>query len=367
MKRIMIVLLVCTLLLTTGCGAAPAETQPSETAAPETTEAPTTEATEPETTEPETVPVPDTVPAVVQVDKTPAVLTLLNAGDKAQVVGEYDEEYVVIKTESGYGLVEKGLLRLEGQEAYEAWEGYAYPNAELYASYQLTGEPVQTLGLNTKIQVLEELPYCYVVTVEGAAGFIAKAQVSKSYIRYSGGGGGGGGGGQDGGDITMGWHGSVELLSAVTQSGEVTGEATVLADGTQVILGFYDREDVAQVVAEESFAPVWEGYHTVYLGELFAYVPMNLVRLESESAYESWEAYAGYGAMLMGNHLLLGDPVQQLTVNTKLTVLWDTGDCLVVLCGETVGYVDSAKVSPNRYSTGGGGGGGGGDWTPPAM
>ena len=110
MKKMMIFLLLAAMLLVAGCGAK----APEATEAPAVTEAtiPATEApTEPPTeppmeapTEPPTEPVPECVEAAVQVDDTPAVLQTLRKGDVVDIVGEFDEDHYIVKTETAYAL-----------------------------------------------------------------------------------------------------------------------------------------------------------------------------------------------------------------------------------------------------------------------
>ena len=360
MKKLMVILIAALLILAAGCNQQQPEPTVPETTVPvteEPTETPTEEPTEAPTEEP-TEPVPDCVNAVVQVDNAPAVLALLSRGDTVDVVGEYDEDHYVVKTESGYGLIEKQLLRMSGEAAYEVWTGYAHGGAPMYGNYQLTGEAIQSLNLNTQVEVLDELKYCYVVKYGETVGFMAKGQVSRNKIQYSG-----GGGGADGGDISLSFGGIV-TLSAIEQSGDVTGTAEVLAEGTQVILGYFDRDELAPVVAEEGFAPAWDGYYTLYLNGLYAYLPQNLALMEGEAAYEQWSGYTGYSGAVYDSYLLLGDS-KNVNLNTSVTVLWDGGEFYVVSINDAIGYMARDQVSPNRYATGGGGGGG--DWTPPAM
>jgi hypothetical protein len=210
------------------------------------------------------------------------------------------------------------------------------------------------------VEVLDELKYCYVVKVGEVSGYMAKAQVSKNYIQYSN----GGGGSADGGDISLGFGGIV-TLSNVEQIGEVTGTAEVLADGTQVILGYFDREDLAPVVTEEGFAPAWDGYYTLYLDGLYAYLPQNLALLEGETPYEQWNGFTGYNGVMYDHYLVLGEG-KNLSLNTAVTVLWDGGDFYVVRINNEIGYMAKNQVSKDRYVVSSGGGGGG-DWTPPAL
>lgn len=358
MKKLMIFLLAAVLLISTGCSKVPQETVPPTEPAPatEATAAPTEQPTEAPTEAP-TEPVPQVHSGEVQVDWAPGILTFLNRGENVDVVGDFDEDYYVVKVAQGYGLMEKQLLRMAGEAAYEGWTGYAQNKAGVYTTYQLTGQPVLTLGRNTQVEVLDELEYVYVVTVEGTAGFMNKADVSKTKIKSSG-----GGGSADGGDISLS-AGVVGLVSIQPQSGDVTGQAEVLADGSQVILGFFSRGEMAPIVAEEGFAEELEGYYTLYLDGMYAYLPRNLVRLESEAAYESWDGYAAKNAPVCDRYTVLGEGVK-LPVNTVVTVLWDGGDFYLVSVDGQIGYMDADKVGSSRYSTGGGGGG---DWTPPAL
>ena len=358
MKKIFLILLSAVLLLSAGCGAQ--QPEPTEAVVPETT-VPATQAPAEAPTEPPTEPVPVCVEALVQVADAPAILLLLNRGDSVDVVGEFDEQHYVVKTEQGYGLVEKQLLRFSGETAYEVWTGYTYSGAEVYSNYQFIGDPVATLGLNTQVEVLDELEYGYVVKTGEVSGFIPKESLSRNRIQYKS----GGGGSQDGGDISLNFGGVVKL-SVIEQTGEVTGQAEVLADGTQVILGYFQMGDCVSVVSEEGFAPAWEGYHTLYLDGFYAYMPMNLALASGEEAYTQWSGYSGYSACVYDTYLLLGESVA-LATNTQVTVLWGGGDYYVVSIGDDIGYMAVEKVGESRYATGGGGGGGGGDWTPPAL
>ena len=275
MKKAIVFLLAMTLLLAAGCGKQqPEPTEAIPEATVPATEAPTETPTEAPTEAP-TEPQPVCTNATVQIDKAPAVMSILNRGDLVDVVGEYEEKYYVVMVNNVYGFIEKQLLRMETEEAYEPWNGYAGYKAAFYSNYQLQGEPVQTMKLNTKVQVLDELDSCYVVQVEDVVGYIAKSSVNKYRITGGGSSGGGGGssssgssgGGQDGGDITL-RYGFVTLSTAQTA---VTGRAQVLADGAQFVLALYNIGDAVSVVTEEGFAPTWEGYHTVYAEGIYAY------------------------------------------------------------------------------------------------
>lgn len=368
MKKVLTVLLALTLLLMTACGTkAPAQTtQPVPTeAVPETTVAtePQPTETEPvETEPPETEPpVPETVPATVLADNTGVVLTTVNRGDQVDIVDEYDETYYVVKLETGYGLVEKRLVRPEGEEPYKTWEGYARYGALLYPRYILRAAEGTTLNMNTRIQVLEELGDVLLVQWEETMGYVAKSMVSTTYIKPAT-----GGGSADGGDITLEFRGGITNLSVfVPQEGEVTGKADVLADGTEILLGWFDRDEVVRVVAEEGFADEMEGFRTIYLDGLYGYIRMNFLVEEGAEPYAEWKGYARYGAVVYIDYSMSGESVK-LNTNGEIRVLWDLEDCYLVSSGDVMGYMPKDTVSNTPISYGGGGGGGD-EWTPPAK
>ena len=388
MKKYLAIILTLILVLCAGCN----KQEPAQTEAPATVPA---ETTVPPTTE-ETIPVPELNMGSALVDDTPAILDTLMRDDVVDVVGEYDEGHYVIKTDLGYGLVKKELLRLKGEAAYEVWTGYAYWNAEVYDNLHLTGEPAQKLKTNTKVEVLDDLGYCYVVRVEDTEGFMNKSRLAKWPLSSGGSNSGSGGGGSssgsggsgstgaDGGDISLQFHGNIVLLAAIEQSGDVTGQAAVLADGAEVVLGYFDRGEEIPIVAEAGFAENREGYATVYLDGLYAYVPQELVLTQEAEAYEAWDGYSRWNGVVYDNFYLLGDPIDKLYTNVKVHVIAELENCYLVEVNEVTGYMNKEVVSQTRISTGGGnsasgGSGGGGnsggggssgggaEWSPPAL
>lgn len=222
MKKYIAFFLGLLLLLTAGCGKRPAE---------ETTE--TTQPVPTETVETETLPSPKTVNGVILADDTPAILTFLSRGDSVDVVGAYDETRNVVRTEPGYGLVEKRLLST-GENAYDAWTGYAYWNRNVYDNYHLSGTPALVLGTNTEVRVLDDLEGCLVVQVGDFLGFLNAEDLSKFPINTpseeggtgsgdTGEGSGGTGEGRDGGDIRLGVYPGLSRLRQSGRRGPLPG------------------------------------------------------------------------------------------------------------------------------------------------
>lgn len=390
MRRFSAILLALALILCAGC----AKTSPvPETQAP--TQLPTqpTETQPPETTEPPTEPLPQTEEGTILADHVPAILAVFSRGDTLDVVGEYDESHYVVQLENGYGLVEKQLLAMANAPAYETWTGYARWDAKIYDNYRLTGTPVQALSTNTRVEVLDDLGECLVVRVGDITGFLSSKCASKFAFQSGGSGGGGGGsggggggggssGGQDGGDISLGIRGGITLLSAIPQQGAVTGQATVRADGTEVVLGYYDRDDTVQIVIEDGFCESWEGCCTVLLNDLYAHVSSSLIRRAGEEPYTPWDGYARYNARLYDSFYLQGEGTV-LYGNKPIHVLCDLGSCYLVTVDDAPGYIAKDFVSPTPISSGGGGGsdsgsdsgsggsggggGGGSEWSDPVL
>ena len=367
MKRGIAALLLLVMVFTAGCAGTNASGQAPESAASEETVPETTvqEATVPETSAP---PAPKTETGIVQGDGIPLVLAVLNQGDPVEVLDYPDETHARVRFGALEGILERQLLQMPDAGAYESWKGYARYKAKLFAGYRLLGEPLQTLGLNTAVQVDGELDECYLVRVGDDVGFLSKKDVSRNRIQTGGDGDGGApSGGQDGGDISLSVP-SLRLLAEIT----VTGEAQAKLDGAELTGTLLNRGDTVALVTEAGFAPELEGYRLVYREDgSFAYVPADWVQPESGTPFEIWEGFAGTGCKLFDNYVLQGDPVKKPGINTKLTVLWDGGSVYLVQTGETIGYVAAGTVRTTRMQTAAGGDGGGdnsgGDWTPPAL
>ncbi len=360
MRKIWILLLVLALLVLAGCNEqTPVQTNPTESVPVEPSTEPVD--TTPAETDP---PVPQTESATVKAENTPAILLKLDRGTVVELVGDFDEQYAIAKVGELFGLVEKTLLRTAEQAPYESWTGYAYANSPVFDNLRRQGEAVQTLAKNTQVEVLEDLGFGYLVKLDEQLLFMASDSLSKTPIKnYTG----GGGGGADGGDIELNnpWIGQ---LAAIPQEGTVIGEATVLADGTELILAHLSLGETVQIVTEEGFAEPMEGYATVYMDGLFAYVQEFLVRTGSEEGYTAWDGYAAHKAVVYKDLYMLDPDVTKPAVNTVLHVIDELEGCYVVELDGKVGYIAKDLVSKEKvHVSTGGGGGGGGEWTPPAM
>ena len=370
MKKTFLFLMAAAMLLTAGCGAQ----APAETTAPAPTAEATTEATEPETT---TEALPETAEALVLADHVPAVLLFKDRGETLDIVGDYDEVHYVVKTEPGYGLVEKVLVRTEGQEVFESWKGYARYNTQMFDNFRLSGEPLQVLIQNTEVQVLEDLGDCLLIELEEGSGFVKKEQISQWPITGGGGsdggsGGGGGSEGQDGGDISLQVSGGFVPLAIIDQTGDVTGTATVLADKTPIILGYFDRGDAVPVVKDPKAELALEGYSLLSFDGIYAYVQMPMLQQPGAENYEAWDGFVARNGKCYGNFYLTGKPMDGVWTNVPVHVIADLGDCYLVEINGNQGYMAKDQVSETRVpvSSGGGsdsGGGGGQEWSDPVL
>ena len=379
MKKFFVIFLALTLALGTGCShQAEQPTAPVAVAtAPTTAPAPAADQTEPaETTAPAA---PRTVEGTVQGIHIPAILSFPQRGDIVQVTGYPDEATATVTVGDAQGSLAKVLLRFDSDESYEAWQAYAKYNTQVFGGYTLVGEPLATLKTNTQMTVLDDLGECYLVQTEDLTGYIAKTQASKWRIKgsssSSGSGSGGSGTGKDGGDISLtGFEGDIRpVLLADTVK---TGAAQVRADGGRVVLKYFDRGDKVQLVLDAEVAPEIPGYALILEDGVLAYIPVDWVEKPGDEVFQPWEGYAGYQCKRYDNFELAGKSLGQLSGNKKITVLWQSGDVLLVQSGDSVSYIaeSTARTTPIPRSSGGssgsggsGGGSGGGDWTPPKL
>lgn len=381
MKKFFVIFLALTLALGTGCShQAEQPTAPVAVAsAPTTAPAPAADQTEPTET---TAPAPRTVEGTVQGIHIPAILSFPQRGDIVQVTGYPDEATATVTVGDAQGSLAKVLLRFDSEESYEAWQAYAKYNTRVFEGYTLVGEPLATLKTNTQMTVLDDLGECYLVQTKDLTGYIAKTQASKWRIKGSsssagsGSGSGGSGTGKDGGDISLtGFAGDIRpVLLADTVK---TGAAQVRADGGRVVLKYFDRGDKVQLVLDAEVAPEIPGYALILEDGVLAYIPVDWVEKPGDEVFQPWEGYAGYQCKRYDNFELAGKSLGQLSGNKKITVLWKSGDVLLVQSGDSVSYIaeSTARTTPIPRSSGGssgsggsGGGGSGGDnWTPPKL
>ena len=386
MKKFFVIFLALTLALGTGCShQAEQPTAPVAVAtAPTTAPAPAADQTEPtETTAPAA---PRTVEGTIQGIHIPAILSFPQRGDIVQVTGYPDEATATVTVGDAQGSFAKVLLRFDSEESYEAWQAYAKYNTRIFEGYTLVGDPLATLKTNTQMTVLDDLGECYLVQTEDLTGYIAKTQASKWRIKgsssSSGSGSGGSGTGKDGGDISLtGFEGDIRpVLLADTVK---TGAAQVRADGGRVVLKYFDRGDKVQLVLDAEVAPEIPGYALILEDGVLAYIPVDWVEKPGDEVFQPWEGYAGYQCKRYDNFELAGKSLGQLSGNKKITVLWKSGDVLLVQSGDSVSYIaeSTARTTPIPRSSGGssgsggsgggsggsGGGSGGGDWTPPKL
>lgn len=378
MKKFFVIFLALTLALGTGCShQAEQPTAPVAVAsAPTTAPAPAADQTEPTET---TTPAPRTVEGTIQGIHIPAILSFPQRGDIVQVTGYPDEATATVTVGDAQGSLAKVLLRFDSDESYEAWQAYAKYNTQVFDGYTLVGEPLATLKTNTQMTVLDDLGECYLVQTENLTGYIAKTQASKWRIKgsssSSGSGSGGSGTGKDGGDISLtGFAGDIRpVLLADTVK---TGAAQVRADGGRVVLKYFDRGDKVQLVLDAEVAPEIPGYALILEDGVLAYIPVDWVEKPGDEVFQPWEGYAGYQCKRYDNFELAGKSLGQLSGNKKITVLWKSGDVLLVESESGVSYIaaSTARTTPIPRSSGGssgsggsGGGSGGGDWTPPKL
>ena len=129
----------------------------------------------------------------VLTDHCEAYKYLYNRGDIAKVL-EVDEEkeecLVMIAFEEGEAItaiVPRWLVRLDGDADYEAWTGYTSSSAVLFSKEQLRKMyALETFKRNTEVKVIDALPDCYVVEINGVIGYMGWGAVNKEPVSSGG-------------------------------------------------------------------------------------------------------------------------------------------------------------------------------------
>ena len=356
---------------------------------------PTTEATQPPKTTETTEPSETTIPAPTEPEwekgtaragYVGGVYKTFDAGERVKVIGSF-RDYFVIEGEDVDLLVEQRLVRLDSEEAAESWDGYAQSGTEVYETVYGSDEPVSVLNQNTKVTVLEGKDDWLYIQWDGGKGYVPAEQISKWRISSGSGSGGSGGnaGGASGGSNSDGTDVPIgSLTSAEGAFGEelqllgayygpemddetVTGEATILVQGTEGYLCLLVRDDAVKVTDwGEKTVTIWLG------GEEFAVLPRWAVSLADDAPYESWTGYSKWNGVVYEEYQMKTEQTK-LSTNKQVTVLDELPAGYVVEYEGQIGYMEMDKLSKTRISNGGtsgdgsGSGNSGATWTPPKM
>ena len=389
-KVIALTLTVLILLSMASCGKKAEETTPT-VEVPETTEATVpTETTEPtipaETTEP-TIPAPtepEWEPGFIRAGYGEAVYRTFAAGEQLKVIGKF-MNYYVVEQEDVDLLISKEMLRMEGEEPFESWNGYSRSGTEVFDNPYMRGEPVATLDKNTQVTILESKGDWAYIEWDGGKGYVKTDMLSK--WRISGGSpssdnGGSGNSGNSGGENNDGTDVPIGSLTSAKESFQpqivllgtyygpemekdfTGGMATVLADKTEGYICLLVRGDEVKVTAHD------DDTVTIWLGEeQYAEIPRFLVKLESDTAYESWTGYSKRNGVIYEEYQMNTEKTK-LSTNIQVTVLDEVNGCYVVEYEGQIGYMELDMVSQTKIvSSPNSGNTGNPDstWTPPKL
>lgn len=334
----------------------PATPEPTNTPEPTATPEPTF------TPEPTATPEPEGKAASVKADGVGLIASILSKNDSLTVIGEQGDYYRV-ELAGQTLLVEKRLLRLEGEAAYESKTAYAQRNALLFDNVYMKGEERHTLPINRVVTVLEELGGVYLVEYRDAYYYVRSKQIS--FKKLSTGGGGSSSNGQDGGDIELANPlapaGTIKLASIQRDTVSYPINATVLADKVEAYYILLNRGDSLKLI--DTVKP----HYQIIAQGIFGLGETRLIQDDTKAPYAQWDGYAKNKTVLYGDHRTLKE-LKELKVNTKIHVVADIETCYVVEVNGSLGYILKSSVSKTKVSTGGGGGGNsGGDWTDPKL
>lgn len=363
--RLIICVLIIIMLFTSACSSAVKTPAPTPTIA-EATTTPTIKPTPIPTPSP--TPEPDGVEGIVLIENADVIFSFLNAGEEVVVTGEQEGYYSATIDDTSV-LIDKRLVRLTSESDYEIWSGFAARNATLFDNLFLEGQPINTLNMNTAIEVLDDLGFCYRVQLDGTIGYMSLKNISKTKLN-TGGGGGGSSGGADGGDIVLpGFKGNgAEIIHAsifIRPEGECINypeNGIILADNVEAYLGFLQLGDHVKVTDESN------SFYTIIFSHQLGTIRTQLVRLSASDKYSTWDGYAKRNTPYYNNYHMTGDPMGNLSVNTVITILCELDYGYYVNLDGASWFVPKDFISAEKIDTGGSNGSGsGGDWTNPEL
>ena len=141
--------------------------------------------------------------AVVKADGAELVLTFLSRGTELDLIAEEGfapdlEGYatVYLGKEKGAAYVPEQWIRKQGEDAFEAWDGYAGYNCQLFDNIRLRGMAMKKLYANSPVKVLWEAENVLLVQAGEELGYVTAETVRTTPIvaAPSGGDSGGSGG-----------------------------------------------------------------------------------------------------------------------------------------------------------------------------
>lgn len=331
--------------------------------------------TEPEVVEPTPTPAP-TEPAweegIARAGYGEEVYELLAKDTEVKVIGKW-KDYFAIEGEELNLLVETRFIRLDSEEIFAPWKGYAKYGTLVYDNVYMEGESIAALAGNKAVNVLEgKGDWLLIEWDNGEKTGYVDADMIRTYRATGGSGGSSSGGSGSSGGATSGEGGDInlDLLAYMGPEVEVLNEGgVVLANDVRSSMYLTIRDEKLKVtnVTEEECEIYMEGYT--------AKLPRWLVFMEGDEEYVQWTGYAKSSAVVYEEYQMRNE-VQTLKRNTEVLVLDELPDyCYVVEIEGEIGYMKLDGVSRNKIvyyggggsSSGGSGGGSSETWTPPAM
>ena len=93
-------------------------------------------------------------------------------------------------------------------------------------------------------------------------------------------------------------------------------------------------------------------YYVVEQDDANLLIRKEMLRLDAETSFESWNGYARYGTKVYDNAYLQGEPIATLKVNTKLTVMESSGGWAYIVWADGKGYVCNDMLSEFKLTDG---------------
>jgi len=287
-------------------------------------------------------------------------------GDEVLIVNE-DEKFYFINIKDVVLAIEKKFVRLDTEDAFEEFTGYAVSGSNVYEDYDLT-EILKANNLNDQIKVVDHFDHRYLVEIDGKLAYMADGHLSSTSIYVSNKKDNNSNNnnnnnppkkddtnendGQDidpnkskdptngdGQDITLSANGKYNVV--LLASSDVK-KGVVLPLEADTYITIYDRGDKVYVLK------IGEEISDVLVNGRKGTIESKYIRLCTDT-YLSWTGYTYSYAGIYSDYDLTNQ-IKRYSVNTQVNVIDEVGDRYVIDLGDgQVGYMLKVHVSDSSY------------------
>lgn len=287
------------------------------------------------------------------------------------VITDEDEEFYYINDNNLVLSIRKKFVRTENEEPFKQYNGYTKSGTHLFSDVELE-DAVRTFSLNDEIEVIDSFADVLYVKYENEYGYMSSGSVSSSKIQeyvapvapVPSDSGSSKSKDDDGPSSSPAPSPAPEPSGPAETSGEsdisiddlaythhnnrviplTSGniDAIVLADNTISYITKLSRNDVVFVIGEAN------DYYEILINGYKARIQTKYVRLDSEKAYESFDAYSESGTVLYED-FDCNKRITSLGINENIKIIDEVDGMYVVKLEDgTEAYTLKTNVSKEK-------------------